>query len=190
MIELPTHIPQGLERGRIRNLLALTDLDFEIEPIAHRLSQINRYCGALRHPYSVATHSVVVSRLAPVSCAWDALLHDITESFGIGDMISPIKRKDAFYNALEHAIRCQLVEPFGLFPEESSAVRHADERAYQLECFYLRGDWPLPEHTRFEPWEPTPKEEVIARDLILHELTWRQGRDAFLDRYNFLRGLQ
>ena len=102
--ELPTNIPQGLEDGTIRNLMALTGPDFDIEAIAARLAKINRFGGATKWPYSVATHSVLVSALCPKQYRCPGLLHDITESFGINDMISPVKRAMPHYKLLEAAI--------------------------------------------------------------------------------------
>ena len=57
-------IPQGLEDGSVRNLLALTSADYNIEDIASRLAKLNRYAGATNWPYSVATHSVLLHRMS------------------------------------------------------------------------------------------------------------------------------
>ena len=185
-MSLPNHIPQGLENGRVRDLMELDERDFRIEDIARRLAQLNRYAGALAHPYSVATHSVVVSLLCPPEFARAGLLHDITESFGIGDLISPIKRLMPAFNEIEHAIRVQLAGPFGLTGVEAPEVRRADERAYQLECRYIRGDWPLPQHTSFEPWYPTDEEHEIAMRFMKFEISWRESARLFLQRYEEL----
>lgn len=184
---LPTSIPQGLEYGRVRDILHLTPSDYQIHEIADRLSKINRYCGALKWPLSVATHSVLVSHLCPEGFERAGLLHDITETFGIGDVISPIKRVVPAMNKIEDAIRLQLI---GVFPDlafhDTPEVKHADERAYQLEVFYLRGRPPNREHTSFE-FEPLSEHERhIGSFTIEHEITWRQSRDMFMARYEEL----
>lgn len=182
--ELPTNIPQGLEDGTIRNLMALTGPDFDIEAIAARLAKINRFGGATKWPYSVATHSVLVSALCPKQYRWPGLLHDITESFGINDMISPVKRAMPHYKLLEAAIRAQLLAPFGLELDEPEAVKTADERAYQLECYYLRGAWPRTEHTRFAVAEVSLREWVLAERFLTTEIPWQNSARMFLAAYN------
>lgn len=72
--------------------------DDRIEDVLTALPKINRYTGQTTHPYSVAQHSMVLTRWA-----WSEhgitsphlllaiLLHDAAEAF-IGDIIRPIKR--------------------------------------------------------------------------------------------------
>ncbi|WP_052265414.1 hypothetical protein [Ruegeria sp. ANG-R] len=57
--------------------------------LADTLAKINRFAGRTPVPWSVAAHSVVVSRLCsdPTEKAW-GLLHDAHEAF-IGDIITP-----------------------------------------------------------------------------------------------------
>ncbi|MCV6583988.1 MAG: hypothetical protein OIF47_00490 [Marinibacterium sp.] len=60
-----------------------------LDTLGHTLSQINRFAGRTPQPWSVAAHSVLVSRLcqSPHDKLW-ALLHDAHEAF-IGDIITP-----------------------------------------------------------------------------------------------------
>ena len=199
---LPASIPQGLEDGRVRDLLALTFEDFDIRGIAARLARTNRYAGATHWPYSVATHSVLVSHLceeyapAGFGCAGAklrrqyalaGLLHDIPESFGIGDMISPIKRVLPGYRELEDAIVQQLIPAFpALALHTDPTVRRADERAYQLECKILRGSWPRREHTSFECADMNALEIDLAEWLLESEVSWSRSKFLFLQRYKEL----
>lgn len=186
-MSLPRSIPQGLERGRVRDILHLGPEDFQIDMIAERLSKINRYCGALQWPLSVATHSVLVSRLCPAEFAKAGLLHDITETFGIGDVISPVKRVVRGVKEIEDAIRVQLLGAFpDLHQEGHPSVRHADERAYQLECLYIRGREPEPGHTSFPFENPSVDEKEICATLLRSEVPWRVSRHMFLTRYKEL----
>lgn len=57
--------------------------------IAHTLANSTRYNGACRWFYSVAQHSVNVSRLCS-DPRW-GLMHDVCETV-LGDLVSPIKR--------------------------------------------------------------------------------------------------
>jgi hypothetical protein len=190
---LPSSIPQGLEDGRVRDLLALTSEDFNVREIAARLARTNRYAGATHWPYSVATHSVLVSCLCEAATdgaplvALAGLLHDIPESFGIGDMISPIKRVLPAYRELEDAIVRQLIPAFpALALHTDPRVRRADERAYQLECKVLRGAWPLREHTSFECVDMSALEIDLAEWLLESEVSWSRSKALFLMRYKEL----
>lgn len=183
-------IRQGLEDGRVRDLLALTSEDFQMADIGARLARINRYAGATKWPYSVATHSVLVSYLAEPWFARAGLLHDIPEAFGIGDLIAPIKRLEGFesYRKLEDQLIAQLVPAFpALALNKCDAVRWADERAYQLECLYLCGKWPEDPHTRWTPSTPTWREHELATFFLSAEFSWRDSRDTFMARYRELR---
>lgn len=207
---LPEQILQSLEDGRMRDLLALDGRDFKIRPLARRLAQVNRYGGASPHPYAVTTHSLLVSRLIDMAAhdahyggllfhddrfvlgapaadlSYHALMHDVTEAFGIVDMIRPVKLAMPAYQALEHAIRAQLVGPFGIPPEDSRAIKRADERAYQLECKYHRGKWPGVGHTAFDPWPVTGLEHEAALFYVKQEINWRDSASLFVQAFERL----
>lgn len=62
----------------------------DIRDIAHHLALENRYCGAAKWPYSVAQHSVLLSRAAPERYMLEALLHDAGE-YIMRDLPKPVK---------------------------------------------------------------------------------------------------
>lgn len=64
---------------------------FNILDISHTLGNINRFNGNLPQPYTVAQHSVHVSRLVPKEFALGALLHDASEAICC-DIPTPLKR--------------------------------------------------------------------------------------------------
>ena len=81
--------------GKELDIFALTQEDIDITDIMHSLSQINRYNGHTKFPYTVAQHSVYVAKLEyehskDARRALAALLHDAAEAY-IGDIVRPIK---------------------------------------------------------------------------------------------------
>ncbi|HTH15505.1 MAG TPA: hydrolase [Magnetospirillum sp.] len=61
-----------------------------VEDVARALAYQPRWCGATRLFYSVAEHSVLVSRLVPTPLAYHGLWHDSVEAIS-GDWPSPMK---------------------------------------------------------------------------------------------------
>jgi hypothetical protein len=99
--------------------------DVCIEDIAHALSQLCRFGGHCIEPYSIAQHSVLVSRLCKEQ-PLQGLLHDATEAFGINDCVRPAKRYLPDYKKMEHGIWLCVAEKFGLPAAMHPEVHHAD----------------------------------------------------------------
>jgi hypothetical protein len=98
-----------------------------IEDIAHALSMICRFTGHVARFYSVAEHSVHVSRLVPPQHALAALLHDAAEAY-LGDIARPIKRMPelAELRAAESRLQKAIYQKFGLPCCEPECVKEAD----------------------------------------------------------------
>jgi len=98
--------------GREIDLLNPDPALLVIEDIAHALSLICRFTGHVRRHYSVAQHSVFVSRICPPEIARWALLHDAAEAY-VGDMSSPLKRAvGESYRRIEAGVAGAISEAF------------------------------------------------------------------------------
>jgi len=144
--------------------------------IACALANLCRFGGHCRPFYSVAQHSVIVSRLVEerggdAEDVFAALMHDAAEAY-LGDMPHPIKHRsplgDAFKAAEEHlerAIRAR----FGI-REGVPAIKRADRallaterRAFSAESWH----WPELEgiealDLELEAWSPAEAERAFA----------------------------
>jgi len=118
--------------GRFFDLLKPEEYEYDIEEIATALSNICRYTGHVNRFYSVAEHSVLVSRLVPERLALCGLLHDASEAF-VGDVSSPLKKLLPEYKKIEENIQKAIADYFNLeypFPKE---IHEADKRMYWQE---------------------------------------------------------
>lgn len=107
-----------------------------IEDIAHHLSLQCRYNGACREFYSVAQHSVFVSRILPEHLMLAGLLHDAAEAY-LGDLIRPVKQEIALYQAIEAQLMIVVHRAFGLpklTPEEHEFIKAADNKVLATEA--------------------------------------------------------
>lgn len=106
--------------------------DVDIEEIAHSLSMLCRFNGHCREFYSVAQHSVLVSRMLPPEHRLCGLLHDATEAY-CGDMVRPLKRALPSYQEIEARIWEAVAQRFGLPITLPAEVKLADTRMLQTE---------------------------------------------------------
>lgn len=114
-----------LPSGFVFDLLAPDASGLPITDIAICLASQPRWGGAARPWYSVAEHSVMVSRLVPPELAFAGLMHDCEEF--LGDWPSPVKVmlgreyvKERLF-PVKNALRTW----FG-FDDDLPAVKHAD----------------------------------------------------------------
>lgn len=118
--------------------------EVDIIDIAHHLSMIVRYTGAVRQFYCVAEHSVHVSYLVPRQHALYGLLHDAPEAY-INDLNRPIKHGPEMgpYRRLER-INWRVIAPkFGLTVVPPPEIKIADDGICLIEKRALLRPSPL-----------------------------------------------
>src|SRR5918999_5161669 len=171
----------------------------ELDPgdIARALANQCRFGGHSRAFYSVAQHSVLVSRLVEqrggdVEDVFAALMHDASEAY-LGDMPHPLKHRSAlgaaFKQAEEHLERA-IRERFGIKPDvpeikrADRALLATERRAFSAET------WRWPELEGVEPleleltaWSPDEAAAAFAqRYAELESARASQGHEARADR--------
>ena len=157
--------------------------DVDIRDIAHALSLLCRFNGHSRVFYSVAEHSVRVSRaLAGPVAAW-GLLHDAAEAY-LSDIPTPIKRRLPEFGAAEDRLLRVIVESFGLSWPMPPDVDEADRRALATEARDLMDlpprDWgldALPFAEAIRPWSPVEAEDAF---LLAFNRLEREGLVSYL----------
>lgn len=152
---------------------------YTIEDIAHGLSNLCRFTGHVRSFYSVAQHSVLVSRLVPDHLAIQGLMHDAAEAF-LGDVASPLKQLLPEYKVIEKRVEDDIADRFGLPRGMDPEVKRADLIALATEkrdLMPVSENWPVPagyhsvqpDVMPIKPWSP-----AFARFMFMrryHELT-------------------
>ncbi|WP_226781860.1 hypothetical protein [Oceaniglobus trochenteri] len=182
-------IPFHTQTGTI-DLSELEPRDFRPFAIADTLAKINRFNGRTCGPWSVASHSVLVSQLCPPAQKANGLLHDAHE-FIIGDLTSPavaFLRRDLTpldSLAVDYAIsqakgRLDVLigEAWGVDgPFMTPEVRKADQAALQAEMFFHFGE--KPECIDAESAELCDRAIAMMRETEAQPAWW-SARDAWL----------
>jgi hypothetical protein len=136
--------------------------DIDILDIAHALGNLSRYGGHCRF-YSVAEHSVLVSKIVSPELALEGLMHDATEAY-LGDLTRPVRMEmgfDSSYLELDRLARRAIANAFDLMPDIPHEVEIADVRLVVLEKRVLlpRADpwylnYPEPDNVAINCWLP------------------------------------
>lgn len=156
--------------GRAFNFLNPEPTDILIEDIAHALSLQCRFNGHCTELYSVAEHSIEVSKLVEQvggtrKFVMTALLHDAAEAY-IGDIVSPVKKVLPDYQVIESRLEKVIADKYDLefpFPE---VIHRADKEVLRIE---------------FESLHPFNKDAELGRCMSPAE-----AEKAFLERFRRL----
>lgn len=151
-----------------------------IEDIGYALSKMCRFTGHTRKFYSVAEHSVYVSRVVPAKDALWGLMHDASESY-IADLNRPLKhftQVGPTYMEVEKIVQDAICVKFRLPLEQPASVHDADNALLYAEKTQLLPpmDWGTkwgkddkPADVKIKCWSP----EVAAVEFLhrFYELT-------------------
>lgn len=145
--------------------------DLDIIDIAAALGKICRYTGHVRHFYSVAQHSVLVSEHVPKELALQGLMHDAQEAY-MTDVNSPVKSVLEDYKIYERQLERTILRKFCGVSTLDPAVKKADLEALATETrdlmprsdlFFLKDQdiqaWPEP----INPWGPEQATHIFLR---------------------------
>ena len=131
--------------------------EVHLEDIAHALSNLCRFGGHCREFYSVAQHSVLAARCAPIGLQAQALLHDATEAYLV-DVPRPIKRNLTGYAEIEEGLARIIGQRFGVeLVDLRREVKEIDERMLFTEKRDLMkpapAPWSIAQGVVSEPYE-------------------------------------
>lgn len=145
---------------------------FTIDDIANGLSRICRFNGQVRRDayYSVAEHSVHVSRLVPPHLRMAALLHDAHEAF-MGDVSAPLKTLLPDYRELEDTVQTAVLARFGIRTPLDPRIKTADIQmctAEKQQIMNTKRAW-VTDTYGVAPVRILCLEHKEARDFFLHE---------------------
>lgn len=161
----PHNTACSLFTGRMFDVADPTSWDFDIEDIAHALSNTCRFAGHVNF-YSVAEHSIRVaswleSKGASPQVQLAGLLHDASEAYLL-DIPRPWKGLvsigDQSYLQVEDQVNDVLMRQFGVLFEwnnnhdrvkEADVAIYEEERAARPNCSILRGTTPQAMRTMF-----------------------------------------
>ncbi len=107
--------------------------DVDVRDIAHALANTCRWGGHVKRFYSVAEHSVWVSKHVPAGDALWGLFHDAAEAY-MPDVPTPIKRAIPELGAMEERLLSAIAPVVGLELPIPPSVREADARMLVTEA--------------------------------------------------------
>jgi len=145
--------------------------DIKIEDVAHALSNMCRFGGHSALFYSVAQHSVLVSRELPDGMKLQGLLHDASEAYLV-DIPRPIKKLADFteYRRIERNTQKAIYKKFKVPDRDSELLHRVDNLILATEAYYLMDDpvWArkLPKlATIISPWHPAKAEVMFLEEF-------------------------
>lgn len=154
--------------------------EINIMDVAHALSLLCRFNGAVVEPYNVAHHSCIVAcevyrETESKSLALSALLHDASEAF-ISDIPSPFKAHFPGFKEIEIKMEEWLSKRFRFEYPFKPIIKKHDLKALSTEMRDLMNI--CDSHNLPEPYLEK-----------INPLGWRRSREFFLELYKMFGGV-
>ena len=96
------------------------------------------------HRFMVVKQTIADGDFSPED-AFEALMHDASESLGLGDMVKPLKNMNPDYEAIEDRIECVIAHKFGFrfpYPPSVKIVDKQMLKAEQRQVMFNKDGWP------------------------------------------------
>ncbi len=173
MLEVPT-----LSGQRV-NLFDPSPSTIRIEDISTGLSNCCRFVGQLASFYSVAQHSVVVSRIVHPRLALHGLLHDASEAYmhHLGPAVKNLV--GSLYRPIEDQLQDVIYRAYGLPPLSAEDMAH-------LKCADRQANAAEMRHFGIAPAEPFSEGLDHMLDEPIIPLDPRPARTCFTRRFDEL----
>jgi len=146
--------------------------DIRVRDVAHGLANTCRYGGQCQFYYSVATHSVYVSRELQREFGPEVqlygLFHDAAEAY-VTDVPRPVKDEVGEFEAIESDVLAAVWDHLGVespSPEQWEAVMAADDRLFHYESDVLLDRF-QPEAVPDRAYDLEPNDPTAARQSFL-----------------------
>ena len=153
--------------------------DIDIADIAHALSMTCRFNGHCSRFYSVAEHSLRMSRVVPGRLKLQALIHDAAEAY-LGDVPTPLKNAmalcDMSFRHWEDEIEAKIAEHCDLIWPLDPSIKTWDLVLLATEIRDLMSPPPA-------PWLPLPDP---LPETIGQTLSPKKAEELFLFEYERL----
>lgn len=148
-----------------------------IEDIANALANTCRYNGHCSRFFSVAEHSVLMSRLVRPELALAALLHDASEAY-VGDIPRPLKRVmgTAFKDMERKAMRA-VAQRYGVTMHD---LEHPEIKALDKKILADEAAALMPRHAFWDQFTERTGVEIAGWNPA-------EAREKFLQRYAELK---
>lgn len=193
---MSNHCIKTFKNKRI-DLLGIDPTQICIEDIAHSLSMKCRFAGFCDKFYSVAEHSILVSKMIiqrggskKISNALYGLLHDASEAY-MGDIPRPYKSLKEFQPVLklDKILQDLIYLRFSLVGKEPGLIKKVDVQVYYLESRELMSSVTFEEMVPIFNQRDCNYLEKFYKGIgfKINNLTPPEAENEFLTLFNILK---
>jgi len=150
--------------------------EIDIKDIAHSLAFQCRFNGHCEKFYSIAQHSILVSKIVPKKFALAGLLHDASETY-TGNIVRPLKTFIVNFKEIELEVEKTIFEKFNVKEIDHIEIKKADNIALVTEMRDLMKEPP-------EKWNEDGLFETCSEKII--PLNPEEAEKEFLKEFEKL----